>query len=127
MPTGIAKLSVSPNNGYPGFCAGDKYFPPSYFEEGNRKIVFEYDYGKDIIFKLKNKQQEDTTIDANGEITKDKYIMLEHMLLEYVELRETHFHQFFFDPFFGVNEEEKILHIPTPDEFPKWTLKLQVT
>lgn len=126
MPTATAKLIVSPFNGYPGFKVNSTYYPPTYFEKGSSIITFEYNYGENVIFKLTNKDPDDTKI-VDDEIVEDKYIILEHILLEYTEIREVHFHQFFFDPFFGVNEEEKILHIPTLDKFPIWALKLHVT
>jgi hypothetical protein len=121
---GIADITVGECNGIMALTVtSGKYTTTPELRAGDKTIEFEYEYGESLNFTTTGKNSKYDTIVTEGEITSDKFIVLNKMNLDMIEIESWMFHKHLFDPFFSTNET-KTIHIPEIGEIPMWWLEL---
>ena len=125
MPKGKVEGEFTECNGTAGFSINNKLVQPNELKPGTYTLDFTYDYEDKIIFYMFGKDR-DTKL-VNGKIIKDKAVIIKRLFMEYLIIEDWQFHSLFFDPYFGVNNEKRIMHVPDKNNFCKWSLKLQVS
>jgi hypothetical protein len=123
MPNAKLKLTFGESNGTPGFKVNDTVIEPNTFTKGTHIINFDYDYNRPIEFTMFGKSYRDVVIE-NNKVVKDKYVAIEELVLEFCKLESWQFHKNIWDPYFGMNEDTKILFIPDREHFPIWVMEV---
>lgn len=125
MPDAKIKLTFGECNGTPGFKINDKIIEPNTLTAGTHVIEFTYDYNQSIKFAMFGKSYRDVVIE-NGKVVKDKHVLIEELTLEFCKLENWQFHKNIWDPYFGFNEDIKILTIPDREHFPIWVMEATI-
>lgn len=124
-------ITVGERNGTPGLVinpgglnTGVNIAPDS-LAPGRHTIKFSFEPSSSINFYITGKDHtSDTKIDTVGNIVTDKFIRFELIMLEHLLLNEPELYAINFDPYFGINEEIKVLTVPSFDQWPMWYLEI---
>jgi len=125
MPNAKINIQVGEYNGTPGFMINDTVIEPNTLEMGNHILKFKYDYGQSLRFKMFGKDIFDVKIDDNNNIIEDKFILIKELRIEYIKILNWQFHKHIWNPYFGFNNQERVLAIPSKENLPLWYLNLQ--
>jgi len=123
MPKASLDILVGGCNGTPGFKINDFTLIPNELSEGEHTIDFTYEYGESIKFTMFGKSKYDVEL-VNGKIVKDKYIAIKKLSLEFLEIESWQFHTYFWQPYFGFNNQSKYINIPLRKDIPMWFLEI---
>ena len=123
-------INVEECNGTPGFVldAGKNNkgieVEPNTLSAGLHNFTFQFDPDSKIKFYITGKDHSsDTDVDAQGNIIADKHITIEHLILENLVFNTAELHANNFDPYLGINEEEKYFNVKPFERWPWWYLE----
>ena len=116
-------------NGTPGFvlCSGNHVLeiPPNTIAQGLHNFEFSFEDANNIVMYMIGKNNaEDTKLDTDGSIIKDKHVKIIQMQLNYLNFDDNWLYSVDCNPYFGFNEKTQTIQVPALDQWPLWYLSI---